>query len=100
MTGNIIDIPERWGKVFCPDQILKVNESPSVTRYLGFLVHNIEELKSAKIFYADLWRLDHSQFEDPDEEKLEFYRIDTKSDWPNEQVYGYDPKPPELSNYK
>lgn len=83
MTGNIIDIPERWGKVFCPDQILKVNESPSVTRYLGFLVHNIEELKSAKIFYADLWRLDHFQFEDPDEEKLEFYRIDTKSDWPN-----------------
>lgn len=83
MIGNIIDIPERWGKVFCPNQILKIIESPSNTRYLGFLVHNIEVLKSAKIFYGDLWRLDHFHFEDPDEEKLEFYRIDTKSDWPN-----------------
>ena len=36
MTGNIINIPERWGKVFCSDQMLTVNESPCVRNILVF----------------------------------------------------------------
>ena len=82
VRGKIVLLDNRWGHLYISDRVPLVQEG-SVTNYIGLFVNEIHVLGTPKSFFNDLWRLDHFQINDYDEDCLEFYLIESGANWPN-----------------
>ncbi len=82
IIGQPISLDDRWGNLFVSDKITSFQKG-STQKYVGLLIKDIHVLEDEKYFFIDLWRMDHFQMIDIDEECLEFYLIKPPSDWPH-----------------